>query len=90
VWRAYRLHQAALLAARDQVIDQHAEPPVRGRVELRDPVGEVVHTVEWFHDHAVHPQIMAPDPFYELRVVLALHPDPAGPGDPGPRPRHPD
>ena len=30
VRRAHRRHEAALLAARDQVIDQHAKPPLRG------------------------------------------------------------
>jgi len=44
----------------------------------------VVDAVEALHHHALHPQVVAPDPLDKLGVVDALDQDPAGPGPPGP------
>lgn len=49
--------------------------------ELGDPVGEHVDAVERFHDDAFDAQVVAPDAFDQLGVVLALDPDPRVAGD---------
>jgi hypothetical protein len=46
VRRPQPLHEAAFLAAFDEVIDQYAEPTVWCGVKLRDPLGQSIHTVE--------------------------------------------
>lgn len=50
-------------------------------MEFRNALHQFVYAAEWFHHHALYPQIVAPDPFHKLRVVLSFDPDPAGPGD---------
>ena len=47
-------------------------------------LGEVVDAAEVLDDHALDPQVVAPDLLDQLGVVAALDEDPAGPGDPGP------
>ncbi len=62
-----------------QVVDQHAEPPLRPGPELGDRGGQVVHAVQRLHHHALDAQVVAPHPLDQLGVVQALHPDPGGP-----------
>ena len=72
---------AALLGAGHQVVDQHAEPaPALGR-EVADRVGQVVDAVQRLHHDRLDPQVVAPDPLDQRRVVHALDPDPAAAGD---------
>ena len=44
---------------------------------------QVVQPVDRFHDDALDPQVVAPDPLDQRGVVNALHPDPGRPGGPG-------
>ena len=85
--------QAGLLAAGHQMVDEDAQAgPGRGP-EVGDDPGQVVDAVQPFDDHALDPQIVAPDPLDQLGVVDALDEDAAGPGHPrplaGPRPAIP-
>ena len=66
-----------------EVVDQDADPAVRAGPEVAQVVGEVVDAAEVLDDHALDPQVVAPDLLDELGVVAALDEDPAGPGDPG-------
>ena len=83
-------HDPALLGAGHQVVDQHAEPAAALRREAADPVGQLVDAVQRLHHDGLDPQVVAPDPLDQRRVVDALDPDPAAPGDLGPGPRHGD
>ena len=74
---------ARLLRAVDQVVEEHAEPATRARVEVADDVGQVVHAVEPLDHDAELPEVVAPDLLDELGVVDPLHEDPAGAGHPG-------
>ncbi len=64
------------------MVDEHAEPVPPARAELADLARQVVDAVERLDDDALDPQVVAPHPLDELRVVLALDPDPAAAGDP--------
>ena len=52
----------------------------------RDRGRQVVQAVDRLHHDALHPQVVAPDPLDQGRVVDALHPDPGGPGGARPEP----
>ena len=71
-----------LLGAVDQVVEQHAQPPLGPGPEVGDHVGQVVHAVEPLDDHALDPQVVAPHLLDQLGVVDALDQDAAGPGHP--------
>ena len=73
----------ALLGARHEVVDEHADPALRPGPEVAQVVGEVVDAAEVLDDDALDPQVVAPDLLDQLGVVAALDEDPAGPGDPG-------
>ena len=73
----HRGDDAALLAAGHQVVDQHAEAAAGPGPEGRDLGGQVVDAVERLDDDALDPQVVAPDPLDQLRIVLALDPDAA-------------
>ena len=47
------------------------------------PEFQVVDPVQRLDHDPLDPQVVAPDPLHQLGVVLALHQDPGGPGDPG-------
>ena len=81
--------QPGLLAAGDEVVDQHAEPPAGPGRELGHDVGQVVDAVEPLDDDPFDPQVVAPDLLHQLGVVDAFDQDPARLGHPGPgaRPR---
>ena len=49
--------------------------------------GKVVDALQVLHDDALDPQVVAPHPLHELRVVPPLDVDPARPARPGPAPR---
>ena len=72
-------HEPGLFAAGDEMVDEHADPPVRVRAELAQRVGEMVDAVQRFDDHALDAQVVAPDAFEQRRVVDAFDPDPARP-----------
>ena len=74
----------ALLRARHEVVDQHPDPAVRARTEVTQVAGQVVDAAEVLHDHALEPQVVAPDLLDQLGVVPALDIDPALPCDAGP------
>ncbi len=67
----------ALLGAGHEMVDQHAEPAAGLRRELGDDLGQVVDPFEVFDDHALHPEVVAPDLLHERGVVDALDVDPA-------------
>ena len=67
----------------DQVVDQHADPALGPGPEVAQVVGEVVDAAEVLDDHALDPQVVAPDLLDQLGVVAALDEDPALPGHPG-------
>lgn len=73
---------AALLRARAQVVDEDTDPTIGAGTELFQPLRQVIDTCEIFHDDAVVPEIIAPNPFDELSVVSPLDPDPRGAGHP--------
>src|SRR6266498_1411086 len=83
---AQPLDDAALLAVRNEMVDEHADATRRFRSERVQLLVEVVDAVDRLDDDALDAQVVAPDPFKQRRVVDALDPDPARPGDP--RPRH--
>ena len=85
--RQHRVRDPALLRARHQVVDQHAESPGDAGPELGDGLRQVVQAIDRLHDDAFHPQVVAPDPFDQRRVVDALHPDPGGSRGTGPQTR---
>ena len=66
------------------MVEQHAEPTVDGRAEVGHRRGEIIGAVEGLHDDAEFAQVVAPHVFEQLRVVLALDPDPAGRRHSGP------
>jgi len=72
----------ALLRPCDEVVDQHPEPSAPVGRELPHQRRQVVHAVERLDDDPLDPQVVPPHPLDELRVVLALHPDPAATRDP--------
>src|SRR4029450_2375433 len=72
----------ALLAPGDQVVHQYPEPAPRPGTERPDRLPQPVDAVQRLDDHALDPQVVAPDPLDQGGVVDALHPDPAGPRDP--------
>jgi hypothetical protein len=72
---------AALLRAGHEVVDEDAQPASRTRAELGDGVDEVVDAGLGLDDHPFRAQVVAPDPFDELGVVDAFHPDPRLPSD---------
>ena len=74
----------ALLGARHQVVDQHADPARRARAEVAQVLGQVVDAAEVLDHDALDAQVVAPDLLHQLGVVAALDEDPAGPGHPGP------
>lgn len=65
------------------MVDQHAEPAAGAGAELGDPVGEDVDAVQGFDDDAFDAQVVTPDAFDELGVVLAFDPDAGVAGDAG-------
>ena len=68
-----------------EVVDEHPDPAVLRGPEVAQVAGQVVDAAEVLHDHALDPQVVAPDLLDELGVVPALDVDPAGPRDPRPR-----
>ncbi len=82
------LGQAGLFAARDQMVDEHAEAGSGPGAEVVDHPGQVVDAVQPLDDHTLHPQVVAPYPLHQLGVVHPLDQDPADPGHPGPLPGH--
>ncbi len=72
-----------LLAAGDEVVDEHADPALRARAELAHPLDQVVDAVQRLDHDALDAQVVAPDALQQRRVVHALDPDPAGPRHPG-------
>ena len=83
-----RLGQARLLRAGHQVVDQHAQPPLRSWTELLDDSDEIVDAAEILDHDALDPEVVAPHLLDQLGVMTALHIDPAGPGDTGARAGH--
>ena len=59
----------ALLAAGHQVVDQHAEPPGRPRPERPDQGDQLVDAVQRLDHDRLDPQVVAPDPLDQRRVV---------------------
>ena len=78
---AHRFGQARFLAARDQVVEEHAEAVVPVGIERAHLVGQVVGAVEALDHDPLDAQIVAPDPLDQLGVVHALDPDPAAARD---------
>ena len=74
----------ALLGARHEVVDEHADPAAGSGPEVAQVAGQVVDAAEVLDDDALDPQVVAPDLLDQLGVVAALDEDPAGPGDPRP------
>ena len=85
-----RGHDPALLGARHQVVDQHAEPAAAAPGRSPDPPGQLVDAVQRLDHDRLDPQVVAPDPLDQGGVVPALDPDPAAPGDLGAGARHGD
>ena len=73
--RARLLNQPALLGAGDEVVHEDTEAPTRRRPEVADDRSEIVDAVKHLDDHALDPQIVAPDLLDELGVVPALDED---------------
>ena len=82
-WRDRR-RQAGLLAAGDEVVDEHAQAVAGAGAEGVDDLGQVVDAVEALDDDALDAQVVAPHLLDQLGVVDALDQDAAGPGHPGP------
>ncbi len=78
------LREAFLLRARNEMVDQDAEPPLARWRELGDTPDEVVDAVHRFDDDAELAQVVSPDVLEQFGIVPTLDPDPAGPGHPGP------
>src|ERR1039457_3971176 len=78
------LRDPALFRARHQVIDEHAEAPLRPRGEAGDDRREVVDSFQVLDDHCDVAQVVSPDLLDKFRVVPALDIDPACLGDSGP------
>ena len=74
----------ALLGAGHEVVDEHADLAVLRGAEVAQVACQVVDAAEVLNDHALDPQVVAPDLLDELGVVPALDVDPAGPRDPRP------
>jgi hypothetical protein len=74
---------ARLLGARHQVVDEHPDPPARGRGDRLQDCGEIVHALEQLDDDPFEPQVVTPDLLDQLGIVLALDQDPTRPGDRG-------
>ena len=77
---------AGLLRARDEMVDEHAEPAPRLGAEVGDDGGRVVDAAEVLDDDALDAQVVAPDLLDEFGVVAALDVDAAGERRTGPRP----
>ena len=81
-WMAADLHvevvdlsgDVGLLGTLDQMVEQHTESPVGAGPKPSHAVGEVVGAVELLNHHAFDPQIVAPDPLDQCRVVDAFDP----------------
>ncbi len=84
-----RLDDPGLLAAGDEVVDEHAHPAPGPGAEVADGAGEVVDAVEHLDDDALDPQVGAPHLLDELGVVLALDEDPRAAAPPWPALRAP-
>ena len=81
--RGDALGDPALLRPGHEVVDQDADAALRAGPEVAQVVGEVVDAAEELDDHALDPQVVAPDLLDELGVVPALDEDPAGAGHAG-------
>ena len=84
-WRMV-VRQPGLLAAGDEVVDEHAQAVAGAGAEVVDDLGQVVDAVESLDDDALDPKVVAPHLLDQLGVVDALHQDAAGPRHPGPVP----
>ncbi len=80
---ALGLGEVPLLRARDEVIDQHGKAGLRPRSEPGDRRVEVVDPALGFDDDGGVAQVVAPHPLDQAGIVVALHPQAAGPGDLG-------
>ena len=76
--------QPGLLAARHEVVDEHADPAVARRSQPAERGGQVVDTVQHLDDDTLVAEVVAPDPLDERGVVDALDQDARRPGDAGP------
>ena len=81
--RTYLVDEARLLAARYEVVDEHAEPSIPTRAELLDDGGQVVDAAEVLDGDPDVAQVVTPDLLDQLRVVAALDVDPGRDRDPG-------
>ena len=77
----YVVGDPALLRPGDEVVDQHADPPLGSGPEVPQVRGEVVDPFEVLDDDALDAQVVAPDLLDELGIVDPLDQDAA-------RPRH--
>src|SRR6266568_5094315 len=68
---AQPLDDAALLAVRDEMVDEHADATRRPRSERVQLLVEVVDAVDRLDDDALDAQVVAPDAFEQRRVVDA-------------------
>ena len=87
---AHGVGDAGFLGSRDQVVDQHTQPPARAGPEILDDPDEIVDAAEVFDDDALDPQVVTPHLLDELGVVAALDVDAAGARHLGLRARHRD
>ncbi len=73
--------EAGLLAAGDEVVEEHAQALSRTGAERAHLGFEVIGAVEALHDDALDAQVVAPDLLDEFGVVHAFHPDAAAARD---------
>src|SRR5665811_2024594 len=79
----YLVDESRLLAARYEVVDEHAQSPLGVRSELLHDGGQVVDTAEVLDRDPHVAQVVTPHLLDELGVVTALDVDAGRDGDPG-------
>lgn len=70
------------------MVDQHPQPMAGPGGEGADHLGQVVDAVQPLDRHSLNPEVVAPHPLHQRRVVDTFDQDAAGPGHDSPLPGH--